>query len=67
MIKQKTAKKSPIKVKRFLFERKSLIEKNNVITGKLDVDLFLIKKEKKKKKRKKKKKKKKMKAIPMME
>ena len=49
MIKQKTARKSPIKVKRFLFERKSLIEKNNVITGKLDVDLFLIKNRKKEK------------------
>ena len=53
MMKQKTAKKSPIKVKRFLFERRSLVEKNNVITGKLDVDLFLIKKRKKEKEKEK--------------
>ena len=53
LIKQKTVRKSPIKVKRLLLERKSLIEKNNVITGKLDVDLFLIKKRKKEKEKEK--------------
>ena len=47
--KNDSSKKSPIKLKRVTHERKSLVLKTNIISGKLDMDILRFKKRKKEK------------------
>ena len=49
LFKHNSSKKSPLKVKRFMYERRSLVINNRVLSGKIEADILKFKKRKKEK------------------